>query len=648
MQRVARICLSLGIVTASGLAHGQSFPLDTAAYNGGPVLSPNIVCLLWSNPADPFSSTERTEIQDYVVAVQSYLSNWTVPPGSNGAGTEPVPRQYGVWGAYFNGSCQDRHESLPSGVTQLNTQDLSPGGVIGQEVQSVLGSNIYSTPNTIVLMFTKGWPYAPGNPPGFNSLPIAVIHGENQSDWGYASHEIIEAATSSWATQQDVSDASQCDASNNGVRIGAQLCDDAGGTTGVTLQIPLASGYGSPSNSFEITDSIDNIDGFGPVVPCGPYNSNSCAPVGNLNQCPWPQSPAVQPLVSGNAFTTGTTTPPVTVVEAGGKVNVIARNQVSNGSGGMTPGIIHLVASTGGGPFTQVSPPVGWVTETPAVISPDGTSLQMFGRGSDGALYQWNYNGSSWSGPYGWGGYMNGSPAAGYATINGTASTVVMMLATTGQIAAIVNGSWSFISMPANVLAMSPPQIFKRSSTCLDVYFTGMNGQLYQQKCWTPAGSWTAMSSYGFGLVNEVVGDANNFTVLSNTLPQLGGSYRLVNQYSGNTDETPWGYSNSPIYSAGTQAGVQFSGGGTMTFFAQTGGYAYTLYMSTDLFSAGTVTRLDALPVTSPPVAFSPDGVAAWVFARSKQFNGVNNELVYWYFNGSSWSAVGDAGAWIM
>ena len=54
----------LAIVSIGRFATAQSFPDDTAHYHGGPTLSPNITCLLWTPPSATYSSTEIQNIQD--------------------------------------------------------------------------------------------------------------------------------------------------------------------------------------------------------------------------------------------------------------------------------------------------------------------------------------------------------------------------------------------------------------------------------------------------------------------------------------------------------------------------------------------------------------------------------------------------------
>jgi len=357
------------------------------------------------------------------------------------------------------------------------------------------------SPNTIVLVFTKGWNYPMGNP-GFpqhwakalGQYVAGVPTDTGAHDYEFAGHELIETATdpafSGWFTNQDPAAVAPC-----GVW-GSEVCDDDDGVA-ASLQQPLADGFGGPGQDFTVVGSIDDIDGNNPTNFACPSGSFTCTAIGNFNQCA-SGHPGVQTLISGKAFTDATTTPPVAVVQTGSQINVLAR----------TPGgLVHLVSNDLGQSYSVHSPgPVGQVTETPAAYSTDGRTIDMYARGTDGALYHWTYDGSSWSPPSWLGGYFVGPPSAAY--IQSWQGHLVWVTGSDQNVYAWINGTWNSATMPPNVLAMSPPQVSLRGPDELDIYFTGMDtttgvgGQIFLDAGWT--GNWQQLPGNGFGLVTTV------------------------------------------------------------------------------------------------------------------------------------------------
>jgi hypothetical protein len=266
--------------------------------------------------------------------------------------------------------------------------------------------------------------------------------------------------------------------------------------------------------------------------------------------------------------------------------------------------------------------------------------MTMFGRGYDGALKRWVYSGSAWSGPVNLGGQVNGPVSAAVATIAGTVTTAAVMLTPTRQISAIKNGTWSTVTLPPNVSAMSPPQLFSTGS-CFDLYFTGTDGVVYRQSCW-PNGSWTANPSTAsaFGLVTEsaAAGDSQRVAVYNQPVG-LGGSQTWFAKYNGST------LVNSALLPAalttGPVSGAALSG--AVALFANNGG---SIELSTFNGTTGSNWSSPLGSATSPPVAFSSGGPSWWVFARGPSGNATNH-LLFWYFNGTSTSGF-DTGASIM
>lgn len=637
MRRFLQTAVTLGVLSMSGMSTAQTSPNDAMGYFGGPVMSPHIVCLMWSPPdaTDPFTSADKQPYQDYVRALQEYLSNQAAPQGtSKGAGTEPVPRQYGVWGAYFNGSCTLDTTTARTGLVDMN--DNSATSVIASEISKALEcptcaypSGVYS-PNTIVLVFIRAsGTYVPGTTTDARHWAIGsgqyiAVQAPDvlNRDMSLSSHEIIESATdpafnlasgythgvTGWATPLG---------SGCGVQ---EACDDGVATNGTTLDYPLPDGFGSANQPIVLAPVIDNIDGFNgdPSSSCIGF-PGLCAPIGNTNyyQCPQRTDPSI--VYSGNSFTAQTTTPPVTVLQTGSKTNVIARTPT---------GILHMVSSDNGVSYVTVQAPVGAVSEIPSVYSKDGTIIDMWGRGYDGALYHWVYNGSSWSGPTGLGGYINGPPSAVYGPGSpGTQQDYAYALGTDGNLYAW-SSFWYPVAMPPNVSAISPPQVFIRDSshTCADIYFTGSDGNVYFSPC---GGVWQTLPGSGgvngFGLVNAVSwpGNSNRVEVFVKEPVGLGGSTTLWAEYQSGSLVNHSLLSTLPN-SVGQIGAVNFGVCGfncssyspVFLFFTS----ANQMYMATSTFtgtSYGNASVMNGTPlVTSPITAFSAPDSNMLTYAR--------------------------------
>lgn len=626
----------LAIASLGRLATAQSFPDDTANYHGGPVLSPNITCLLWTPPSATYSSSEIQNIQDYLSGVAQYLGNGAAPSGGTGAGTEPVPRQYGSWGAYFGGTCQ-QDTTAPYMNQLVNLDDHSTTAAIPAEVNAALGTGAYSA-NSLVIVFTRGWPEAGGDQFAqhwsMDTNQYLAADATDRHDFTIIGHEIIEAATDAvigtgWFTDQNATDVAPC-AQANGGSWGDEVCDDGGGTDGVLLQTPLADGFGSSAQTFVLSDTIDNLDGGNTTWSCG---TNTCAAVGNLNQCPG--SNGVQSVVSGNAFTNRTTTFPVTVVQTGTKLNVLTRTPT---------GIAHLVSTDGGATYTTVSPaPVGTVTDTLAAYSRDGTTIDMFGRGTDGFLYQWTYNGSSWGSPVGLGRYLLGPPSAAWVNINGWQHGLVWVTSNDRQIYFWVTDSgWFFSGMPANVQAMSPPQVFSRNST-VDIYFTGTDGHVYLDAGWT--GVWQQVPGNGFGLLSATShpADQNRVDVFVNTPMAKGGSGILWAEHQSGSL-----VANASLglpVATGPTAAVNYANSATVWLFFSNGSRIYRAISDptgTSYPSASAVSG--AQNVTSPVTAFAPDSNTILAFGRRQS----DGHLIQLRWTGTSLQPIQDLGVAIM
>ena len=587
------------IVSLCGLAHGQNY--DTAIYHGGAVMSPNIRCLLWTPTWDAYSSTEIQTRQDFIIGYQQYLSNAAAALGTNGAGAEPVPRQYGVWGATFSGTCQ-QDTTAPYQGAYLDFTDNSQNSAIYHEITHVYGSGAF-TQNDVILVLTRGWAYLPGGDtrPGHWSVPgttqyMAAVF-EDAHDYGWAAHELTEAVTdpdvsSGWHTDQI-----------NCSGVGVEVCDDAGGVRMSRFRRHWPTASVRPATRSTTPDW--SITSTGRVVTwaCGINNANTCAAVGTQNQC--------GNVLSNNTFTNMTTTFPVTVVQTGTKTNVLMRTPT---------GIAHLVSTNGGASYTTVSPaPVGSVTETLAAYSKDGTTIDMFGRGTDGFLYQWTYNGSSWGGPVGLGKYLLGPPSAAWVNINGWQHGLVWVTSNDRQIYLwVTGGGWFTSSMPAGLVAFSPPQVFSRNNT-VDIYFTASDGYVYTDQGWT--GGWQKLPENGYGMVSatSAPGSQSRADVFAKWSMDFGGSKGTWVEFQSGAavNHSLLGGSGSPISSAGPIGSANYGGSAKLWLFLTS---ANNVYLVTSDASGTTFSAPSQVPgaptVTSPVTTFTPDSNTLLGFAR--------------------------------
>jgi len=628
----------MGLMSIGRVAAAQSFPDDTAHFHGGPVLSPNITCLLWTPASATYSSSEIQTFQDYLLGVAAYLGNGAAPPGGNGAGTEPVPRQYGTWGAYFSGTCQQ--DTTPPSMNQLvDLDDHSSTSAIASEVTAAYGSSAYGA-NNLVIVFTRGWAEAGGNQFAqhwsIGDNQYLAADATDRHDFTIIGHEIIEAATdpvlgTGWFTDQNQADVAPCVQANNGIPWGSEVCDDGGGTAGVLLQTPLADGFGSSSNTFVLSDAIDDVDGGNTTWSCG--GTNTCAAIGNGNQCA--SGNGVQTVLSGNAFTSMTTTFPVTVVQTGTNINVLTRTPT---------GIAHLVSSDGGATYAAVYPaPAGNVTDTLAAYSKDGTTIDMFGRGTDGFLYQWTFDGTTWGPPVGLGRYLLGPPSAAWVNINGWQHGLVWVTSNDRQIYVWVSeGGWFYSSMPANVQAMSPPQVFSRNNT-VDIYFTGTDGHVYLDAGWT--GGWQQVPGNGFGLLSATSQPANQnrMDVFVKSPVDKGGSGMSWAEYQSGSLVASAGL-GLPV-GKGPTAAVNYGSSSTVWLFFVNGAQIYRTVSDSTGTSYPSATYISSAPnVTSPITAFAPDANTVLAFARSQS----NGHLIQLRWVGTSLQPVQDLGIAIM
>jgi hypothetical protein len=459
---------SLLLVAVLGARPAMAETSDVPTYHGGVVVSPNLACLLWSpNDATGFTQTDAEAISAYLTDVANYLSNDSTPAMGDGAGVEPTLRQYGVWGASFPGTCTIDHTD-PGGPLSMKPSDgLDRIKAEVALVQQKQGFQPYA-PQNLNVVFTKGWAYDADQPGcathlavGIGSYltinPIGDVCPTASSIGDYTAREIFDAITDpdgvSWHTNPTNL---ACAAG------GVDVSDD-----GIALPVMFP---GPGPNGFALISSSDD---------------NTARIYGDSDNC--------GPTAKGTIFSPMTTTPPVTVIQTRNAINVLARGSSS------PSGFVHLVSNNSGASYTAVASPIGNATELPTGWSKDGISIDMFGRGLDGQMYRWSYDGDVWSARNGVGGYAIGPASAAYA--NGEALFVTQ---NDGWVWLYGYGAWYLYGQgtPSAIQALSPPQAFLRNASCLDLYVTGLDGHVHRNACAT--GSWQQVPGDGFGLLTAV------------------------------------------------------------------------------------------------------------------------------------------------
>ena len=313
------------------------------------------------------------------------------------------------------------------------------------------------------------------------------------------------------------------------------------------------------------------------------------------------------------------------------------------------------VSADEGASYTVVSAgsaPWGNTSDLPSVFSNDGTSISMYGRGMDGGLYNWYFNGNWWTGPISLGGIINGPPSAICGSGSpGSRPEFAFALGTDGGLYVWASDGWHWVAMPPNVWAISPPQVFMRTSdnTCADIYFTGSDGNVHFEPCWN--GVWQTLPGSGgvngFGLLSAVnrAGDPNRVDVFVKAPVGLGGSATLWAEYQSGSLVNHNLLSALPN-SIGKMAAVNFDNTSKVWLFFT--GADHQMYGGTSDSTGTSYTasaQLSGTPlVTSPITTFAPDNNTILAFARRQS----DGHLIQVRWVGSSMQPVQDLGVAIM
>ena len=464
------------------------------------------------------------------------------------------------------------------------------------------------TPNTVVLVFTKGIAYdSKYGPLGcayhnyFNqTLPFGVIpypsgnclHSNPLPDFQtWASHELFEAATNplgtSWyATGDPLKD--------NGGEIGDHC-------PGVNIWFH----DGLQATISQVTDDVSGL-------------------------C---QVNAPEELMGATAVKTGST---ITLVAAHG------------------PYGISVNTSDGTSAWTQTANLDGNITEAPALISADGRTIDLFGRGTDGELFRRFYDGSTWNDWENLGGYWIGPPAAGYRT---SAGKYVFVRGYDGNIYYYRDGGSNTVTFQGQIAlgttgtvrAVTPPQTFAVDSDCFNLFVNGSDNHVWvDQICGDITLPVQMAVSSGPQRVSSFTKSRSILDVVLNG--PIIGAHELF-PVSGLGAQIPYelfvqnGVTSSISISTsfvGPTSGVALAGqSGLWVGRAPGVPTSYPLVStSSDLVHWSTFTALDGnVAMAGAPYIFSPDGVTADVFMGA-----ANGTLQHKRFNGVSWQLTQQTG----
>jgi hypothetical protein len=297
----------------------------------------------------------------------------------------------------------------------------------------------------------------------------------------------------------------------------------------------------------------------------------------------------------------------------------------------------------------------GIITDRPSVISADGTTIDVFARGTNGELFRNFFDGASWSDWQDLGGYWVGPPAAAFRTSAGkyvftrgydgniyyyrdSGSNTISFV---GQLALGPNGT---------VRAVTPPQVFAIDNDCFSLVVNGSDGQIWvDQLCGNNitlpvqqavsngpqlVSSFTRNRGIFDLIVNgPIIGDLELFPVGG-----LGGQVPYE-QFWQNGTMTKVTVSTSFV---GPTSAVGLGAlGGLWVGRAAGTPTSYPLYStSSDSIHWSQFTALDGnVAMSGAPYVFSPDGVTADVF-----MSGTNGALQHKRFNGTSWQLTQQVG----
>jgi hypothetical protein len=247
----------------------------------------------------------------------------------------------------------------------------------------------------------------------------------------------------------------------------------------------------------------------------------------------------------------------------------------------------------------------------PAVSSWSGGRLDVFVEGTDGALYQKSWTGTSWSSWHSLGGKLTASPAATVTTPNTANHVYVFVRGTDGAVWTKHwnGGAWStWASIGGQLASGTGPAVCSQGSS-LDVFVQGTDHVLYYTH-WDGT-TWSGWHSLGAGLTSSpgVTSQANGKIDVF-----VRGTDNAIwcREYSG-TSWSNW-KGLSGLVASGTGPAACSWGTGRLDVFVH--GTDGVLYQKTWTGSSWSIWQSLGGKLTSSPAATAPASGVIDVFVR--------------------------------
>ena len=297
------------------------------------------------------------------------------------------------------------------------------------------------------------------------------------------------------------------------------------------------------------------------------------------------------------------------------------------------------------------------VTSAPAACAQNANSLDLFAKGTDGALWYTSSQGSAWLAWESLGGSPTSSPAA---TSRNPAGMTVFVRGNDNGIwyRDYVGGSWgNWVSIGGQTPAGTGPAVCSWGGGRLDVFVQGINGGMYH-KSYTTTSGWSGWEYLGGVLTSSPAATSRNPAAM--TVFVRGNDNGIwYRDYVGGS----WGnwVSIGGKIPAGTGPAVCSWGGGRLDVFAR-GTDGAMWHKSYDTATSWSNWNSLGGILTSSPAATSPSSGLIDVFVRGsdsglwqKTYNGgwsawislggVTQTICYVPQAGTTWANQGTAGA---
>jgi hypothetical protein len=253
----------------------------------------------------------------------------------------------------------------------------------------------------------------------------------------------------------------------------------------------------------------------------------------------------------------------------------------------------------------------------PAADAQNANSLDLFVQGTDHALWYKHWDGTSWSGWENLGGYLTSSPAATSPAsgvidvfVRGSNGALYEKTTTDG------GATWAWISLGGQIPAGSSPTACSWGAGRLDVFVQGTDGALYHK--WYSGTSWSGWENLGGGLTSSpAAAAASGSNRIDVFVRGTTGALWQRTTTDGGTTWSAW-YSLGGVLPAGTAPAACSWGAGRLDVFVQgTDGALYHKWYSGTSWSGWE--NLGG-KLTSSPAATSPGSNLIDVFVRGTDY----------------------------